>query len=1084
MNSSGIKRGLATTAIAALAITGVPAIANAAPLDQAVDGSVVTLLAPTEAGVSANNDGTNNTYRLTALAGEDISTVTFSYQREGDENPTVIATVARNDNGVFATEWNPSNVAGGNVTLIAEGDDSTTETDLSTVADVLVNNNLRTTNVTNGDTIGVFQAPYVGNAGNDVIVSGTSSAPNSAPVLSFYNQAADEFQGNATAQPTTAPNASTGTWSGVLDITGYPFDATDNQLLVQAVDGTADTEAFDLYRQTITTVTATTEDTSANGAEVTVTVVDQNGAPISGARVVSSADQDDVDFTDANGEAQFTQTDATAYYYADATDAPGYQAGLNDKRSADVTFEQYVPVATSLEVESDNGNAFTYNEYDTNDITVQVQDQRGADVEGVQEVRYYWTFTSFDGDTVFRDPATGTNQDFTNTDGLADIELPDVPTETRVDEDGEIIRDADGDPVQFNVGGTYTLFAGVAADDTTGDGAVPVSNVLSVKVGDGEVDFDGSDPLTGPGGGEIAVSGSVQLEDGTALPGRPVLLTYVPSAGGNAAFDQAAGPDTVTRRVVADAQGNFSAVLDDPAVATGTQPTETGTINATSLNYIEADDDTTADPDTDNAGATGSVDVVFSQATPPANSTVVIGGEIAAANQEATPGEAVSGSVTVTSPDTNNDGNREVVANQSVTLTVDGDSFFTNGEQVTTTEGAELGELENLGKTITVTTSSTGVASFQVTVARSTEFDDDGEAEDIVTATAGTATDTEDVDYSTEGPLNGGEVSVELANDADQDSGVLPLAPITDDVAYDVNVTDQFGNPVGDEPVDIDIDGVGDVIGAGADSAVTTDFDDRADFYVSSDVAGESTPVATWDAPVNVVDNEAPAADDTREIEGEGDTVTFYTVDFANSTFTLSQQGAENVPVGSTVIMTYTAIDQNGEPIELDDVDFLRVGPGNAQDDASDGDNNETGEDGKVNYVFQGATAGTANVTAIGYIGGEVIPESQASDTVTFGGGTGPETLRPKLSANNNGAKADRLNLTTGKAIAEGAVAKFFRIKADGSSVQVGRGVLNENGQVKVNVKDVNGKKFTRYFAKIMKTEDTKFAKSKNTRVR
>ncbi len=110
MNSSGIKRGLATTAIAALAITGVPAIANAAPLTAGIDATNVILAQPTN--ISSNNDGQNSTYRLTALAGTSVTRVTFEYSLDGGDTYQAIGSVGRNDDGAFGLEWNASGIAG------------------------------------------------------------------------------------------------------------------------------------------------------------------------------------------------------------------------------------------------------------------------------------------------------------------------------------------------------------------------------------------------------------------------------------------------------------------------------------------------------------------------------------------------------------------------------------------------------------------------------------------------------------------------------------------------------------------------------------------------------------------------------------------------------------------------------------------------------------------------------------------------------------------------------------------------------------------------------------------------------------
>lgn len=1101
MNSSGIKRGLATTAIAALAITGVPAIANAEPLTADLTAGAVQLIQPTN--ISTNNDGQNTTYRLTALAGTSVTRVTFEYSLNGGASYTTIGSTGRNDDGAFGLEWNASGIAGAPaVTLRATGNVSG-DLDFDTSTAVAANNNLATTNITDGSALGVFQSPYVeGDTGDNVIVSGTSSLEDGKPALSYFNDNA--FVAGGTAESTTeGANPTSGTWSGVLDLDAYDFTATNNQLLVQAVEpvtqptdpeapavplASDDTEAFTLYRQTITTVTAETTDAGANSSEVTVTVLDQNGAPIAGARVFPSneavADSVESNVTDENGEVVFNQDGGTTYYYADATDDAGYQAGLGDKRSADVVVDQYVPVADAVEAESDNGNAFDFDEYNAdNDITVQVQDQRGADFTGGSVVEYYWVLTPFNGDDPIRYPA-------------ANLPNSTAPAGT----DGEAVVPL---PTNGEIAGTYTLFAGTQANPTTGEGEVAISEVLEVKAGQAAIEFDGTSTdgrYAAAAGSDVAVSGSLTLEDGTGLAGRRINLTY---NGTDAEFDPATGDNSTDIVVVTGANGGFSATLDDPAVeGNEDQATETGTIAATTVPTPEAfasEDDL---DESDDADESENVGVVFAQGEAADGTTVEIVGDITEGDDDeegtdedgdlGVAGTAQSGAVQVS------DENGADVANQAVTLTVDGDSFFTSGDNADSTpEEDELaGDLENLGQTITLVTNGQGIAEFSVSIQRSEEFDEDGEAEDIVTATvAGAdASDTEDVNWTTEGPLNGGDVVIEFASDRFQQSGVLPLAPLTDDVAYDVTVTDQFDNPVGGEVVDIDVNGGATVVDEdGNDDGtedeptleqVVTDFDDNVEFTVAPRGAGDVTPTGTWNAPVTTVEN---GSEPREEIEGDGPTVTFYAVDFANSTFTLSQQGADRVPVGSTVIMTYTAVDQNGEPIELDDVDFLRAGPGNAQDDTS-GATNPTGEDGKVNYVFQGASEGVANVTAIGYIDGEVVPESQASDSVTFGDAVVQppvrEKIRAKLSANNNGAKADRLQVTTGKAIAEGAVVKFFRIKSNGAEVQVGRAVLDANGMVKKNVRDTNGKKFSRYVAKVQQTIDTKFDRSNITRVR
>ncbi|KQP66498.1 beta strand repeat-containing protein [Nocardioides sp. Leaf285] len=1050
MNSSGIKRGLATTAIAALAVTGVPAIANAAPLNTVVGADAVQVVNP-DGGISARNDGTNGTYRLTALGGTNVTSVTFSYSLNGAAGPFVnIGSAARNDNGVFAFEWDPSSIAGAAaVTIRATATGPAAASTDDSDAPVAVNNNLATTNITNGETVGVFQQPY-GAAGDNqnVIVDGTSSNAGSTPALSFFDGTTVTPAG--TAVSTNAAGATTGTWAGVLDISGYDYAGANDELLVQATDVTSDTEAFALYRQTISSVTAATTTTGANSSTVVVTVLDQNQRPIAGARVASSAGGA-AEFTDRLGRATFTQSAGTAYYYADATEATGYQAGLGDQRSADVTVDQYVPVATALEAESDNGTAFDIDEYDAaNDITVQVNDQRGNDFGGAgQVVQYYWTLTAFDGTTgTPRTPATGTSTAVTGANGQAVVTLP------------------------YSEAGTYTLFAGVAANPATGTGAVPSAQLLQVKAGESEVVFDNTDPASAPAGGDITVTGSLELEDGTGLAGRPIDLSYT---GGNAAFDQATGPDAAVRRVVTGANGAFSATLDDPATAAGVaQPTENGTIVATTADYVETG---STPADTDNPGATGDLDVIFSQATAPAASTV----EITGLGGAVRPGEANTGTVLV------EDASGAPIANQTVTLTVDGDTFFTDGTY-TGAAGSEGGVLRSLGKSITVATDANGEADFQVGIGRSEDFDDDSEAADTVTATLATAgttasvSDTAVANFDSTNPLNVGEITIEPTDD----EGFLPEARVGDRVVFDVFVTDQFGN-LTDVTVNLsDNTGFADVYGNffGGNTA-QSDFLSDGDFVAEAQQEVDQTITASYTQGSVNVDGNGNAVAGPNETVSDTYTVEWYEYNLADGTVTITSSPEGEVMVGMPVTETVRVVDSEGNPVQGLDVRFIRQGPG----DSADGDANfvtTTNRNGEAFYTFVGTEAGTANITVSVTDGDDVLT---AQDQVVFVAEPGPVDPDPavviaNLSANNNGAKPDRLKVVTGEPRSAGAVVKFFRIKASGGNVQVGQGVLDDMGQLKKNVKDVNGKKFSRYFARVLPTDDSLGDRSNNTRVR
>ena len=656
-----------------------------------------------------------------------------------------------------------------------------------------------------------------------------------------------------------------------------------------------------------------------------------------------------------------------------------------------------------------------------------------------RDVDYTWTFQAFDGDPAAQE-TDGTA--VVGVDGSANIPLPSPRPE----------------------GGTYTLEAGLRANPVTGGGAVDSEQVLQVKAGQAEITFD-DDEVAGAAGDSAPVAGTLALADGTGLPGRPITLTYAADGSGDAAFDQETGDDAATREVETGADGSFSATLDDPAAAQGqAQGTETGEVTA----ETDAYEDPNSPADTDDADASATTDVTFFNDAAPEGAEVAISG----LQGTGKPGAPAYGTVTVT------DDQDQPVPNVAVRLTVDGDSFFTNGP-ADGRVGQPAGDLRERGQAITLVTDGDGEVSFGVGIERSEEFDDDGEATDTVTAKVGDTTDTADVAWSTADPLNGGDVLVDLAADRFQESGVLPKAPVTDDVAYDVKVTDQFGNPVGGEDVAITADG-GDVVDEDGDAVdtVTSDFDADPEFELSSDSADEVTPTGTWEANTSVYAADGGDADDdadivttdgTDEVTGDGPTAQFYEVDFANSTFELAQVGDEQREVGDTVIMTYTATDQEGEEIEFD-VAFFRTGPGN-DDDGSADDRVATGEDGIASYVFSGNTEGRARVSAIGYVGNQVVADSKANDTVDFGEVDGPgEPIVITLAADSNGGKKDIVRADIDNGVGE--TIKLFVIrgtKAQGNKrlIQIREDVVPDGGRMTFKKADRNGNRKTRFIAKI-----------------
>ncbi|WP_085873375.1 MULTISPECIES: beta strand repeat-containing protein [unclassified Nocardioides] len=1046
MISSGIKRGLAATAVSALAIAGVPLLATSASavsLNSSVtDANTLELATPTGTTVSAQNDGTDSTVRLEAIGGANISTVRFSYSLNGTDFNT-IATVSRNDNGAFSTEWNPAGLAGATgLTIRATGlaADGTTVVDTVDNNPVAVDNNADTVNITDGTGVGVFQQQYAGHTEQDVIVKGTASDPASAPALAFWDPSAHAFAPGGTATSTTADGATTGTWTGVMDITGYDY-GTGDELLVRATDVTQDAEAFGLYKQTITTVTATADRTNVpagSSANVTVTVVDQNGQPIAGAEVRSS-NGGGAQYTDAMGQAPFAQNAGSAYYYANTDDSDPFEPELGDKKSDTVTVTQYSAAPTSLAATSRDGAAFDVEENDsdgvgTDDITVQIKDQQGNNVAAAgRTVRYYWTETPFDGSPATeRFPASPvTSTTVTDGTGKANIAFP---------------------TGQTDIDGTYVLHASLDADPL-GNGAVAEAEVLTVKAGESDLMWENGDPTQAVIGSSVDATGSLELADGTGLPGRSVKVDYA-NGGGNAGIVLANGTTAATRTVTTGADGSFTVTVKD--AATPNTP-ESGTLTANTVAGTTDSDDPNEGPAT--------LDVDFLADVTPATVTVAPGAttDLNGSANDA-PGELKPFTITVkTADDPATPGDEShAVSNATVNLTLD-HGFFTDGTtNLPTVAGADAPDYKVLGtdggKSLTVTTNGSGQVTVLTSIGRDAGFDDDGMVTSTVTATVASLSKTATHDWDSSDPINGGEVKL-VESPADRQSGPTDPSPITNDVRYDVFTTDQFGNLVGGETVALSVD---DPDASVSSATAVSDFDDRGEFDVSATRGGTYTVTGTWATETLKYTNTAGAtAAGTETVAGSTD-AEFYSVDFTASTFTITSNPEGRVPVGSAVTETVTAIDQEGNPIPGLSVRFAVAGPGDQTSDVE----RFTNANGQAFYTVIGNSKGTANVNAVITDGEQV---QTVSDTVVFGA---KKKFIGMQLRNNSRGNTDILKVNA-KPIAEGLVAKVF---VDGKKVAQHK--LGSAGNHNFKIKDKNGNQITTYLVKVAETATTHAAQN------
>lgn len=1057
MNSSGIKRGLAATAVSALAVAGLPFLASSAsasPLNQ--QAAALTLV--NTGDLSAKDDGANTTVRLEAIAPATVSAVTFQYSLDGVSFTTI--GTATNDNGAFALEWNPSAIAGATgVTIRATATVSGAPVTDDAVVDV--NNTLATVNVNDGESVGVFQSPYAAND-NFVALGGTKSNPSNAaldqPTVEYYNNVG-AWAGTDATTGTAAAGATTGSWASVLDLEGtYTFSSND-QLLVRATEatsGTEDFEAFDLYKQTITTVNATAAATNVpagSTTNVTVTVLDQNNKPVAGARV-KNADNTQTQITDGNGKAVFTQGAGASYYYADATNAVGYNPELGDKQSSTVTVTQYNAVPTQLVASSVDGAAFDVNEYADGQITVQAKDQTGAniDVSDEQDLRYTWTFTPFAAPNtpVVVPVAPATSEQATEA-AAGKFEVP---------------IDSSNLPGQQTESGTYVLNASLEAN-AGGNNAVAASNLLTVKMGDSTLSWTTGDPAQAKAGTTLDATGKLVLEDGTPLAGRNVAVTYN-GLGGNAGIVQANGSVAGSRTVATAADGTFSVTVKDPAATP--QPEETtGNLSAVTVPGTTDSDDPAEGP--------AVIQVDFLNDVAPATATIATSAvgtvDVNTDGAANTPGEIQAFDVTVktaddpaTVPDESH-----AVTNSPVTLTLD-HGYFTDGTPAPAPAvGADAGSYKvlgtNDGKTITVNTDGSGVAHVLVAIGKDAGFDDDGAVTTNLTATAGAATKAATKNWSSANPINGGEVQI-VESPADRQNGPVDPSPLSNEIVYDVFTTDQFGNRVGGETVALGVDDTDADTSAGA---VVSDFDERGDFTVFADRAGTYTVTGAWSTETykytvatgnGTPTRTTPPAPGGEVVTGTAD-AEFYAVDFDASTFTITSDPEGEVPVGTAVTETVTVIDQEGNPVQGLDVQFIRSGPGNQTGDANY--TTFTNQNGQAFYSFTGTEAGVAQISAV--IDDDVQLKT-ITDTVSFKAAE-PVGLNLQLGKASKGNK-DKIKVNANDNGA-GLVAKVFR-----NGKKIASHALNASGDYTFSVTDKNGNKKTKYTVKIAATAGTKAA--------
>ena len=322
--------------------------------------------------------------------------------------------------------------------------------------------------------------------------------------------------------------------------------------------------------------------------------------------------------------------------------------------------------------------------------------------------------------------------------------------------------------------------------------------------------------------------GSLELEDGTALAGRNIAVTWAPGAGGDAVVAaQSAQPAGTTRTGDTSAttstgtDGSFAVALTDPPATTPPGPANEkgGVLTATTTNT----------PNIGNAGDSSSLTVDFLKSVAPASAADIVV-DVDNLFTYQTPGRPADLDITVKNAD------GDTLTDFPVTVSVNHGFLSPNAEVQTDltpdpapAEGGLFGEWKDSGTSKELTTDDTGETGTVVAIEKDAAFDTSDEVITTVTIKAGDVTKTVPVTFTTDiDPVNPGEVMVERAAASDQTVTVLPKAPTTESVYYNVFATDQFGNLIPGQTVDL-TDTLGHAYMDGADNNTSVDSQLKSD---------------------------------------------------------------------------------------------------------------------------------------------------------------------------------------------------------------------------------------------------------------
>lgn len=552
MNRS-ITRGLAVSAVSALAVTGLSLVAGPA---QAAEPDV-TMISQFTGLASTRFDTSGSSTRLTArIDAANTQSVVFQLNPDpeaGDAAPGwrgLQQDQAAQIVGNYATvQWYGTDEAGRSfegervaLRAVATNADGTSH---STVNDVDVLDGTTTDSVSIQTAAArYFLQPYADtdHASAMIPVTGTTTATEGAVQLSTWRNDTGEFVGQTGADVEAFQSKLSeregyktfGRFTGLVELTSY--DIEEGVVAVAAERGADDVVPIPLTRQQITYVGASSDSNIRPGEEgdISIRVNDVDNVGILGAEVRRRSDDSLVGYTDADGFVFTTQVgESTEEYYANATDADPFDAADGDVSSGPVTASTYEPEATYTNAVLGDGTLFDADEYGAGDMVVLVTDQRQRPVGAGESVSYKIYPIDEAAPATYRTAVT-------NEDGIAVIDFA--------------AAGASGDYLLSYV---LTSQEDMSSDQTIGFTTGEAELLLSPR----------ANPVVADAGGQIDYFGRLVL-DGEPLPGRGIGLSYVRGyevAPGNAPDASMLTPDG--RRLEAmrttNDNGSFRVTVDD-----------------------------------------------------------------------------------------------------------------------------------------------------------------------------------------------------------------------------------------------------------------------------------------------------------------------------------------------------------------------------------------------------------------------------------------------------------------------------------------------------------------------------------------